>query len=66
MGTTHKRYPLHRAAPMGFAPSPGWAQAVTDSATLDADLPLGQSCADRLPSLGFHHGRRLEPRRDLP
>jgi len=34
-------YPLHVAAPMGFRPSAGWAQGVTDTATLDADLPAG-------------------------
>ena len=33
------RYPLHQVAPMGFAPSAGWAQGVTDTVTADADLP---------------------------
>ena len=32
-------YPVHRCAPMGFAPSAGWAQAVTDRATSLAGLP---------------------------
>ena len=35
-------YPLHQVAPMGFAPSAGWAQGVTDTVTADADLPACQ------------------------
>lgn len=33
-------YPMHQAAPMGFAGSAGWAQAVTDTAT--AQLPASK------------------------
>eukprot|EP00434_Breviolum_minutum_P045769 symbB.v1.2.041102.t1/scaffold7825.1/size10313/1 len=33
------RYPATRAAPMGFGPSAGWAQGLTDVASLRADIP---------------------------
>ena len=33
------RYPATRAAPMGFGPSAGWAQGLTDVASLRADMP---------------------------
>ena len=33
------RYPASCTAPMGFGPSAGWAQALTDVATNQADLP---------------------------
>ena len=36
-------YPLHQAAPMGFAGSAGWAQAVTDAAT--SKLPKDKKVA---------------------
>lgn len=32
-------YPSCRATPMGFGPSAGWAQGLTDVVALDADLP---------------------------
>ena len=32
-------FPASRAAPMGFAPSAGWAQALTDLVAKDANLP---------------------------
>ena len=33
------RYPASCTAPMGFGPSAGWAQAVTDLATQEANMP---------------------------
>ena len=40
------RYPASCTAPMGFGPSAGWAQAITDLATQEADMP---------------HSKRLHP-----
>ena len=34
-----RRYPASRTAPMGFGPSAGWAQQVTDMATDDSHMP---------------------------
>jgi len=34
-----KRFPASTTIPMGFGPSAGWAQAVTDTATRKAELP---------------------------
>ena len=36
-----RRFPVHCTAPMGFGPSAGWAQELTDLATEKADLPGG-------------------------
>lgn len=38
-------HPACQAAPMGFGPSAGWAQGLTDVATTDAELPM--SCRIR-------------------
>ena len=48
-------YPFHRATPMGFAPSAGWAQAASDTAFLKAGLPqerrvtFDKPCPTELP-----------------
>ncbi|CAE8604573.1 unnamed protein product, partial [Polarella glacialis] len=61
------RFPAAQAAPMGFGPSAGWAQAVTDKIALGADLPHasrvhpGQIIPDELPVWGsIHVGDRGE------
>lgn len=41
-GETKQFYPAARATPMGFGPSAGWAQALTDVVTADAKLPPQQ------------------------
>ena len=33
-------YPACRSTPMGFGPSAGWAQGLTDVVALDAGLPV--------------------------
>lgn len=38
-GVTRVRYPACQSAPMGFGPSAGWAQGLTDVVALDAKLP---------------------------
>ena len=35
-------YPAYRSAPMGFGPSAGWAQGLTDVVAFDAQLPQDQ------------------------
>lgn len=37
-----ERYPSCRSAPMGFGPSAGWAQGLTDVVAFDAELPQHQ------------------------
>ena len=41
-GETKQYYPAARATPMGFGPSAGWAQGLTDVVTSDANLPSEQ------------------------
>ena len=41
--------PLHLSVPMGFGPAAGWAQAVTDTATLQAGLPEQQRVTFKKP-----------------
>jgi hypothetical protein len=41
-GELRELYPASRAAPMGFGPSAGWAQALTDLVAKDANLPPEQ------------------------
>lgn len=41
-GELRQVYPASRAAPMGFGPSAGWAQALTDLVSKDANLPPEQ------------------------
>ena len=41
-GETKQFYPAARATPMGFGPSAGWAQGLTDVVTADAKLPPQQ------------------------
>ncbi len=38
-GVTRVRYPACQSAPMGFGPSAGWAQGLTDVVAFDANLP---------------------------
>ncbi len=38
-GGTKTRYPASCSAPMGFGPSAGWAQGLTDVVAIDAQLP---------------------------
>ena len=38
-GGVTQLYPASRASPMGFGPSAGWAQGLTDVVPLDANLP---------------------------
>jgi hypothetical protein len=44
--------PLHLAVPTGFGPAAGWAQAVTDTATNDANIPNKQRVTFRDPVPG--------------
>ena len=41
-GGSGQRFPASCSAPMGFGPSAGWAQALTDVVTTDAGLPVQQ------------------------
>ena len=38
-GRSRQMFPASRAAPMGFGPSAGWAQGLTDVVARDAELP---------------------------
>ena len=43
-------YPLHCAAPMGFAASAAWAQAATEACTTEAGLPEGARVVEGRPT----------------